>query len=100
VPLHTAPALSVAVAAPLLNLALQGHFPTAPQSRANPDKSESINDFIPQEAKAWNDGRLQGAKYHRYTRDMYGKRKMNRQTCFRTNQFPFYLKEAGVEAVF
>lgn len=57
------------VAALLLNLALQGCLPTAPQSRADPDKSESTNDFIPQKAKVWKDGRLQDAKYHRYTRD-------------------------------
>ena len=97
VPLHVAPA--VLVAALLLNSALQGRLPTAPRSRANPDKSESTNDFIPQEAKVWNDGRLQGAKYHRYTRDVYVKRKMNKETSFRINQFSFYLKGVGVEAV-
>lgn len=69
------------------------------RSRANPDKSKSTNDFIPQEAKVWNDGRLQGAKYHRYTIDVYVKQKMNRDTSFRINQFSFYLRGAGVEAV-
>lgn len=105
VPLDAATA--VLVAALLLNLGLQGRLPTAPRSRANPDKSESANDFIPQEAKMWNGSRLQGAKYHRYARDMYVKRKTNRETSFRiftilqtSYQFFFYLKGAGVEAVF
>ena len=35
----------------------------------------------------------------RYTRDVYVKRKMNKETSFRIYQFSFYLKGVGVEAV-
>lgn len=56
---------AVLVAALLSNLDLRVCLPTAPQSRANPDKSESTNNTIPQKTKVWNGVRLQSAKYHR-----------------------------------
>lgn len=86
VSLVVAPA--VLVAALLLNSALQGCLPTSPWSKVDPDKSESTNEFISQQAKVWNDIRLQGAKYHRYTRHVNMKWKMDRKTSFRTTFLP------------